>query len=97
MRFFVIMVLVLTTSGTAVAQSCVTSGNAIYCNDGVTGQRFGTSTYWSDGLSSHLSRQRLGNPTTYFNNGATSRTFGNTTYFSDGKTCTRVGNTQHCN
>ena len=97
MRFFVTMALVLTTSGTALAQACVQSGDSTYCTNGVTGQRFGTSTYWSDGLSSHLSRQRLGNPTTYFSNGVTSRQFGNTTYFSDGRTCTRFGNSTYCN
>jgi hypothetical protein len=61
----------------------------------VTGQRFGTSTYWSDGLSSHISRQRAGS--TYFSNGTTAQQFGNSTYFSDGRTCTRFGNTVHCN
>jgi hypothetical protein len=82
---------------TALGQTCLTAGNAVFCNNGVTGTQFGTGTYWSDGLASHLNRQRLGNPVTYFSNGAVARTFGNTTYFSDGRTCTRVGNTEHCN
>ena len=95
MRSVLTAAFVLAMSGSAVAQSCVTTGNSTYCNNGVTAQRFGTSTYWSDGLSSHLSRQRSGS--TYFSNGVTAQQFGNSTYFSDGRTCTRFGNTTYCN
>ena len=99
MRFLLAAGLLLAMAGSALAQaqSCVSSGNAVYCSNGVTGQRFGTSTFWSDGLVSHQSRQRLGNPATYFSNGVTAQQFGSTTYFSDGRTCTRFGNTVHCN
>jgi hypothetical protein len=97
MRTFLAATFVLAMSGSAIAQTCVTSGNYVFCNNGTTGQQFGTTTYWSDGLSSHQNRFRLGNPTTYFSNGVTAHQFGNTTYFSDGRTCTRFGNTTHCN
>jgi hypothetical protein len=97
MRFLLTAMIALMLPGSALAQACVQSGNSTYCTNGVTGERFGTSTYWSDGLSSHLSRQRLGNPTTYFSNGVSSQQFGNTTYFSDGRTCTRFGNSTFCN
>ncbi|HEY7457432.1 MAG TPA: hypothetical protein VH765_01635 [Xanthobacteraceae bacterium] len=97
MRSFLTATLLLAMSGSAIAQSCVTAGNAVYCTNGVTGQRFGTGTFWSDGLVSHQNRQRLGNPVTYFSNGVTAQQFGNTQYFSDGRTCTRFGNTVFCN
>ena len=96
-RFLLSAMFVLALSGSALAQACVQSGDSTYCTNGTTGQRFGSSTYWSDGLSSHLSRQRQGNPTTYFSDGVTSRQFGNTVYFSDGRTCTRFGNSTYCN
>ena len=92
---FVLAISGLATPGSALAQSCVTVGDSTFCNNGVTAQRFGTSTYWSNGLSSHISRQRSGS--SYFSNGVTGREFGNTTYFSDGRTCTRVANTTFCN
>ena len=89
--FLVVMV------GSALAQTCTSStGGSTYCTNGVTGQRFGNSTYWSDGTSSHQSRQRLGN-TTFYSNGVTERRFGNTSYLSDGRSCTRFGNTTLCN
>ena len=97
MRSLLTATILLAMSGSAFAQNCVSAGNAVFCNNGVSGQRFGTTTFWSDGLTSHQNRQRLGNPTTYFSNGVTAQQFGNTTYFSDGRTCTRFGNTLTCN
>ena len=95
MRLLLTTLLVLATSGSAFAQNCVVSGRSTYCNNGVTGQRFGNSTAWSDGVTSQHSRQR--ESTTYFSNGVTAREFGNTTYRSDGRTCTRFGNSTYCN
>jgi hypothetical protein len=95
MRFLLAATCFLAMTSAAFAQSCVTSGNSTYCNNGVSAQRFGNSTYWSDGLSSRPS-QRSGT-STYFSNGMTSKQFGKTTYYSNGRTCTRVGNSSHCN
>lgn len=96
-RFFWVALASLMMMGSAVAQTCTTTpGGSTYCDNGTTGQNFGTTTYWSDGLSSHQLRFRSGN-NTFYSNGVTERRFGNTSYLSDGRTCMRFGNTTQCN
>ena len=96
MRYLLAATCFLAMTSATFAQSCVTSENSTYCNNGVSAQRYGSSTYWTDGLSSRPSRQRSGT-STYFSNGMTSQQFGKTTYYSNGRTCTRFGNSSHCN
>ncbi len=42
-----------------IAQNCNLNGSFINCDNGLSGQHIGNSTYWSDGTSS----QRIGNST----------------------------------
>ena len=74
------------------AQNCNLIGSFINCDDGLSGQRIGNSTYWNDGSSS----QRIGN-STYNSDGSSSQRIGNSTYFSDGRSCHRLGNQVICN
>lgn len=88
------------------AGSCLFIAHRIYCDDGLSGQRLGSFTYWNDGLTSRRagnsiynsdgsSSQRIGNHT-YYNDGSSSFTNGDFTYFSDGTRCHRIVNQVHC-
>jgi hypothetical protein len=88
------------------AQSCNLIGVFINCDNGVSGQRIGNSTYWNGGSSSQRvgnstynsdgsSSQRIGN-STYYSDGTSSQRIGNSTYFSDGRICQRLGNQVIC-
>jgi uncharacterized Zn-binding protein involved in type VI secretion len=94
-------------SSLAFAQNCNISGNATFCDDGLTGIRSGNTTFWSDGSSSihsgvttfnsdGSSSIRSGN-TTFHSDGTSSIRSGNTTFFSDGRSCIRSGNSIFCN
>ncbi len=97
----------LTPCRPLLAQNCNLIGVFINCDDGLSGQRIGNSTYWNDGTSSQRignstynsdgsSSQRIGN-STYYSDGTSSQRIGNSTYFSDGRTCQRLGNQVICN
>ena len=85
------MVLAVTMVGLSAAVSAQTYqrfGNTTFGSDGYSSQRFGNTTFGSDGTT----QQRFGN-TTFGSDGTTYQRFGNTTFGSDGSTHQRFGNT----
>jgi hypothetical protein len=73
--FIVSVPLLISVPTTAVAGSCSTYGNSVYCSDGSSYQTYGNSTYGNDGYSS----QTYGN-STYGNDGSSYQSYGNTIY-----------------
>ena len=88
------------------AGNCSFIAGRIYCDNGLSGQRLGSFTYWNDGFTSQhagnytynsdgSSSQRVGNHT-YYSDGSSSFRSGYFTYFSDGTRCQRIVNQVHC-
>lgn len=91
MKPIVALLAVLLTPMLVKAQSsvfCTDYGSGIFCDNGLSAQRFNNMMFFSDGSSA----MNLGNQV-YFSNGVSGQTFGNTTYFSNGDVATRNGNT----
>jgi hypothetical protein len=104
MRYLVAAILLTFAATSAVAQTCNVTGSSVVCNNGLTGNKTGNTTFWSDGTSSTLS----GNPAS--NSGGTtpnsgrdnsnqpkngafnSGTFNSGTFNSDGTSAHQSGN-----
>lgn len=98
MRIVPAVALVL-VSFSALAQNCQRIGNQTFCDNGVSSNQIGNSTFYNypderrarqQGLPS--SSSQIGN-TRFYDNGATATDIGNTRFFSDGSTRQRIGNT----
>jgi uncharacterized Zn-binding protein involved in type VI secretion len=107
MRVIILAFASLLATSQVHAQSCITSGSSISCDNGVSGLRSGNSIIWNDGSSSIRSGSSTfdsdgtsaihsGNSTSY-SDGTSSIRSGNSTFFSNGHSCIRSGNLVSCN
>jgi hypothetical protein len=105
----VVVVLVLATSSSW-AQNCNMINNVIYCDDGSSGNRVGSSTLWNQTPGSGQADRRLDERDPASRRIGPDRprerdqygesppsSIGNSNYFEDGRVCTRIGNNIFCN
>ena len=82
------LIVVLSAAGaaTALSQDCAYIGDSIICDNGVGGQSFGGTVYFSDGATA---REYGG--ATYFDDGRVVRHDGRRVFFADGRGGIRIG------
>jgi hypothetical protein len=108
--FLLVAAIVGLSASPAWAQNCTMVNNLIYCDDGSTGNRIGSSTYWNDNRQLNRTQRpdeedRVRRPirpnqlrdSGEYEIGPPASTRGTTTYFDDGRVCTRMGNSIFCN
>ena len=96
----------LVTVAPALAQTCTTAGSFRFCDNGLSGQRIGDTTFWNHGpayyragamtfYSHGPSAPRFGDPA-LFNDSAITNRAGNTTLFGKRRTCFPMGGAVLC-
>ena len=87
MRAILIATALTMVAGPAWAQTCSTFGNTTMCDNGMSAQRVGKNTTFSNGIVAYHSRNM-----TMYSDGTSSFRVGNTTTFSNGVTAHEFGN-----